>query len=256
MFDYKIRPFTTKSEQGNTIRGIVVTPKEFTGKLPAIVMSHEFCANMWTTFRYARKVVNDGYACFCYDFTRSGSGISGGSSVGMSAVQESRDVVSVFKYAKAQDFVDTTNITLWGCSQGGMATSLVAPELEDEISKIILYYPALSICDDARKGSMITARFDPKNPPEKFWCAIVHVAKNYCTDVIDLDPYEQICTFKKPVLLIHGNKDHIVNVSYSREAASKYPNCEFHEFPAEHLWIGGGAKKAVAITREFLAKNK
>ena len=36
MFDFKIRPFTTKSEQGNTIRGIVVTPKEFTGKLPAI----------------------------------------------------------------------------------------------------------------------------------------------------------------------------------------------------------------------------
>ena len=256
MFDYKIRPFTTKSEQGNTIRGIVVTPKEFSGKLPAIVMSHEFCANMWTTFRYARKVVNDGYACFCYDFTRSGSGISGGSSVGMSAVQESRDVVSVFNYAKSQSFVDTSNITLWGCSQGGMATSLVAPELEDQITKIILYYPALSICDDARKGSMITARFDPKNPPEKFWCAIVHVAKNYCTDVIDLDPYEQICKFSKPVLLIHGNKDHIVNVSYSREAAAKYPNCEFHEFPAEHLWIGGGAKKAVEITREFLAKNK
>ena len=51
----KIRPFTTKSEEGNTIRGIIVSPKEFTGKLPAIVMSHEFCANMWTTFRYARK---------------------------------------------------------------------------------------------------------------------------------------------------------------------------------------------------------
>ena len=152
--ELKIRPFTTKSEEGNTIRGIIVTPKEFTGKLPAIVMSHEFCANMWTTFRYARKVVNDGYVCFCYDFTRSGSGISGGSSVGMSAVQESRDVISVLRYAQSCDFVDKDDITLWGCSQGGMATALAAPEVEDDIKRIILYYPALSICDDARKAAL------------------------------------------------------------------------------------------------------
>ena len=53
-------------------------------------------------------------------------------------------------------------ISLLGCSQGGFVSGLLAAELgEGVIDRLIMFYPAVCIPDDARKGKMMFFRFDP-----------------------------------------------------------------------------------------------
>lgn len=52
--------------------------------------------------------------------------------------------------------------SLFEC-QRGFVSSLVAAKWKDRISKLVLFYPALCIPDDARAGKMMFAKFDPQN---------------------------------------------------------------------------------------------
>lgn len=105
--------------------------------------------------KYARVFVEEGYAAVCFDFCMSGSGKSSGSSLGMSVLTEKADLLNVLDYIKTLDFVDASCITLVGCSQGGLVSALAAAERGNEVEQLILYYPALCIPDDARRGQMI-----------------------------------------------------------------------------------------------------
>ena len=76
----------------------------------------------------------------------------------------------------------------------------------------------------------------------------------YVADVIGMDPYEEIKPYRGPVLIVHGTKDGIVKLDYSRRAQRAYPNAKLHI-------IEGGAhgfsKKhdaiAIAHLRRFLS---
>lgn len=48
------------------------------------------------------------------------------------------------------------------------------------------------------------------------------LGKCYVEDVIALDPYEEIKGFLGDILLIHGTKDSIVNISYVKKAYDTY----------------------------------
>ncbi len=70
-----------------------------------------------------------------------------------------------------------------------------------------------------------------------------------------MDPYQEIKGYPGPVLLIHGEKDGIVNVSYSHRAKEVYGElCDLHILPN----AGHGFKKkddaiAFSIMEQFLS---
>jgi len=238
------------------IKGYCYKPDE-PGKIPAIIISHEFGSNMLSTSRYARKLCPLGYAVFIFDFCGSGSGKSTGrKSTDMSVITEKEDLSAVLDYVKGIPYVDKNHIVLGGSSQGGLVTALLAAERKDEIEKIFLYYPALSIPDDARRGSMLGSRIDLTNIPERFTVMhYVKLGKRYVEDVLDLEPWKEICTFDKPVLICHGTADRIVNITYARKAAEKYPKCRLVEIAdAKHMFLLKGVKEAIIETTEFLKK--
>lgn len=206
------------------IRGSIFLPVECDNdSLPIAVVCHEFMANRLFSFPYAYTLAQNGYAAFCFDFNGGGFfSQSDGKSVDMSVLTEKEDLKAVLDFAKNQTYTQKSDILLMGCSQGGLVCSLTAAELDDEISGLILQYPALSIPDDARKGSMIKARFDPDHIPDKLNCGPMKLGKQYVTDVIDMDIYQSLVGYTGNVFLIHGDADTLVDISYSKEAYQAY----------------------------------
>ena len=209
--------------EGLTMHGSMFRPKG-NGPFPTIVVSHEFMMNRITTVQYAIMFARMGYAAFCYDFNGGGSiSQSDGKTTDMSVLTEVRDLKAVIDYVSKQPYTDMDNFNLMGCSQGGFVSALVAAELgKDFVKKLVLFYPALSIPDDARKGSMIMAKFDPKNVPDRLFCGPIILGKQYVTDVLEMDPYPLIEKYRGPVLICCGTADHIVAYDYSKRAYETY----------------------------------
>lgn len=232
MASIKGEPFEINS-QGYILKGFIIRPQK-EGKLPAAIVSHGFSSNTDGTKKYAQIFSEKGYVSLYYDFCMSGSGQSTGPSTGMSVLTEKTDLINVLDYVKTLEYVDKDKIILVGCSQGGFVSALAAVEREKEVQKLIMYYPALCIPDDARRGQMINAKFDPNNVPEQFKCTFITLGKKYALDVMKMDTNKEICGYKRPVLIVHGIEDALVNISYSRSAAKGYPNCNLVEIHGDH----------------------
>ena len=250
----RYRPFKIMSN-GVRLAGCIMLPKDAKGKLPTVIVSHGFGSNMLISLSYAKVFVDMGYAAFVYDFPNSGSSlVSGGSGEFMSVIDNKEDLKNLLDYVRSLDFVDENHIILAGCSQGGMVTALTAPEVEDKIERIVLYYPALCIPDDARAGNVIGTKIDPNNVPDTFRAIVFKVGKKYPLDSMTLDPYKEICGFKKPVFIVHGIEDKIVNIDYSRKAAKLYPDCRLVEVHGDHGFILRGGRASKKATRKYLGE--
>ncbi len=210
------------SRDGLTIRGTEYRPDG--ENLPVAIVSHGFMANSSTVVQYAKLLARMGYAAYCFDFCGGCvlMGKSDGATTDMSAITETKDLKAVIAYAASLSYTDESNITLMGCSQGGFVSSLVAAELDEEISKLVLFYPAFSIPDDARNGKMMFAEFDPENIPETIYCGPMKLGKCYVADVIDMDPFAEIVSYSGDVLIVHGTDDAIVDLSYAERAYEAY----------------------------------
>ena len=207
---------------GLTIKGTVFLPKGKTD-CPIAVISHGFMANQMFSQIHAQNLAKMGYAAFCFDFcggTLVGS--SDGDSTDMSVLTEVEDLKAVIEFAKSQSYTDENELILLGCSQGGFVSAIVSAEMKEEVDALILLYPAFCIPDDARSGEMMFAKFDPQNVPETFWCGPMKLGRRYVTDVIDMDPYEIIHQYTGKVLIIHGNQDKTVDISYALRAVETY----------------------------------
>lgn len=211
-----------------TIRGKMYGQTE--GKKPTVVLSHGFMANSSMCKDYARLLAELGYLAFTFDFC-GGSiiGKSDGKTTDMSVLTEMEDLRAVIRYVSSLNYVDENRISLLGCSQGGFVSAMVAADIPEQIDKLVLLYPAFCIPDDARKGHMMFAKFDPDNIPDKLWCGPMRLGRGYAEAVIKMDPSAEIRGFMGPVLYLQGTEDKIVSTQYARQAKKEYPDCRYIE---------------------------
>lgn len=239
-----------------TIRGTEYRPEG--ENLPVAVVCHGFMAWQDTVRQYAKELARMGYCAYCFDFCGGSvmkKGKSDGATNDMSVLTEVQDLEAVIAYVQSLPYTGK-ELLLMGCSQGGFVSALVAAKHPDLVHKLVLFYPALCIPDDARAGKMMFARFDPKNIPERINCGPMKLGRCYVADVIGMDPIAEIKPYHGPVLIVHGTKDKIVKPDYSRQAQRAYPNAKLHI-------IEGGAhgfgKKhdaiAIANLRRFAGRD-
>lgn len=50
----------------------------------------------------------------------------------------------------------------------------------------------------------------------------------FCNAMRGYDVYANIGTFSRPLIIVHGSQDMIVNISYSEQAVAKYPNATLY----------------------------
>ena len=232
-----------------TIRGTEYRPEGT--NLPIAIICHGFMACQDTVRQYCKLLAEIGYCAYCFDFCGGSvlnKGKSDGKTTEMSVLTEVQDLEAVIEYTQGLPY-NSKKTLLMGCSQGGFVSAFTAAKHPGLVDKLVLFYPALCIPDDARAGKMMFARFDPQNVPEIVNCGPMKLGRCYVKDVIDMDPIEEIKSYFGPVLIVHGTKDKIVNLDYSRQAQQAYPNAKLHI-------IDGGAhgfgKKHDAIAMEHL----
>ena len=194
-----------------------------------------------------------GFLAVTFDFC--GGGIisrSDGRSQDMTILTEKADLLTVVEGVKNQ--FSPTSITLLGCSQGGFVSGLLAAELGKEmIDRLIMFYPAVCIPDDARKGRMMFYKFDPDNIPTVLGRFPMKLGGEYARTVIGMDPYEEMKGYDGPVLLIHGTADKIVNIRYARKLREIYSDCRYEEIDGGgHMFKGKADEQACRILQEYM----
>ena len=232
-----------------TIRGTEHRPEGT--NLPVAIVCHGFMAWQDTVRQYCKLLAEIGYCAYCFDFCGGSvlnKGKSDGKTTEMSVLTEVQDLEAVIEYAQGLPY-NSKKTLLMGCSQGGFVSALTAAKHPGLVDKLVLFYPALCIPDDARAGKMMFARFDPQSIPEILNCGPMKLGRCYVKDVIDMDPVEEIKSYFGLVLIVHGTKDKIVKPDYSRQAQQAYRN-------AKLCVIDGGAhgfgKKHDVIAMEHL----
>ena len=256
-----IEPFKCDRE-GLSIHGTLIRPAS-EEKCPIVIVSHEFMSDRLSVMPYVRFWASQGFAAFCFDFCGGCIvGASAGKTTDMSVLTEMKDLQAVIDYAKNRPDTDESRLYLMGCSQGGMVSALTAAKSKEAVKALILFYPALSIPDDARKGQMIKAVFDPKNIPETLRCGPMKLGRRYVTDVIDMDVWREISGYTGHVLLVHGSADTLVDPSYSERAFEVYRACGANVFlkmipGAGHMFIRPDhIQKAKEILMSFITPKE
>lgn len=211
----------TCTRDGLTLRGTQFLPEG--EHLPIAIISHGFMANQQSVVKYARQFAKWGYASYCFDFNGGCiKGKSDGKTTDMSVLTEKEDLKAVISYVKGLPFVNPDRLILMGCSQGGFVSALAAAELKSQVSRLILFYPAFCIPDDARRGQMMMASFDPDEIPDIIRCGPMQLGRTYPASVRDMDPFQEISAYHGPVLIVHGTEDHVVKLSYAQKAWESY----------------------------------
>lgn len=248
MYKYHISEIWCENN-GQKIYGIAYVP-EVNGKVPLVIYAHELCHTHEAGTGYAKELASHGIAVYTFDF-RGGSydSKSDGKTTEMSVITEVSDIQAVIAAAGTWDFVDADKIYLLGGSQGGMAAAVVAERNPEAVAGLMLLYPAFVIPD------VVHGQFHSlEKVPEQFnWMGWIMVGRMYASDVWDYDPYRQMKSYPGPVLILHGDRDELVDMSYSQKAIEHYPNAKLYMIKgAGHMFSGPGFEVAVEYILNFL----
>lgn len=200
-------------------------------------------ANQDSVRHYARHLAESGYAAYCFDFNggSAAGSKSDGKTTDMSVLTEVADLESVIDHVFQLPYIDRDRgVLLMGGSQGGFVSALTAAKRKEQVSQLVLFFPALCIPDDARTGKMIFAEFDPHNVPEQVSCGPMLLGRRYVNDVLDMDPYAEIVSYPGPVLIVHGTNDSTVHPNYAQRAHEAYSKRSGPEARAYLELIEGG----------------
>lgn len=257
------------ARDGLTIRGTEYRPAG--DKLPAVIVSHGFTGTGGDIACYARQLAGWGFAAYVFDFCGgSPRSASGGRFRDMTVFTEVLDLEAVAAYVAGLPYVDAGDLTLMGCSQGGFVSALLAARRPELACRLVLFYPALCIPEDARAGKMLMYSFDPENVPELIQPEIPEgtppeaarfmepIGREYVTSVQHMDAFAAIAAYPGPVLIVHGGSDAAVSVVNSRRAQTAYHSvrplrCQLAEITgAGHGFRGAEDTHAMELTREFI----
>lgn len=251
-YEYETQELYARRDE-NRIYSMVYIPQYTGEKMPTVIFSHGFGGNYQVGTQYAKAFAIKGYVVCCFDFCGgSPASRSDGSTLEMSVFTEQADLEAVIDMMKEQPFVDRRNIFLMGTSMGGVVSAITAAAHEDEIQGAILLYPAFILVDDAKEQFDSTADI-----PDTYYHLWMTVGRIFAENLLDYDIYGVISAYKKDVLLIHGDADGIVPLSYSEKAAWAYNSAQLEVISgAGHGFSGEDARKAIDWILEYLNTHK
>ena len=237
---------------GEDIYGVAYIPDTDAAKYPLIIFSHELGNTHTSGTDYAEALAAQGIAVYTFDFRNGSSASRSGNDMSkMSVMTEVSDLEAVIDAAKTWEFVDADKIVLMGGSQGGFVTAAAAAKHTKEIAGAVLLYPAFVIVDDVH--NMFSSVNDiPDTYSYRGWFT---AGRLYAADVWDYDVYNEIKAYDKPILILHGDRDYMVDKSYSEKAAESYADAEYHVISgAGHGFYGSTFGEAITYVENYLTR--
>ncbi len=237
----------------NQIYGIIYIPQNAGEKMPAVIFSHGFGGTHSAGTQYAQALAENGYVVYCFDFCGGGPGSrSSGSALEMSLFTEQADLEAVIAMIRQLDYVDSDNLFLMGTSQGGAVSAITGAAHPEEIRGMVLLYPAFIV---AERANQLFHRAD--EIPDTYFFLWMEVGRTYFEPLIGYDIYEKIAAYSKDVLLIHGDADSIVPLSYSQRALEVYPSAELKVISGGgHGFYGENARQVITYMVEYLEAHR
>lgn len=233
------------------IYGIISKPKNEAKKQPVVIISHGFNGNHSYGRSYFETLNSMGYQVYVFDFPcGSLSSKSDSNTMNMSVLDEVGDLKAIIRYFQKQKDVDSRNIILIGESQGGLVTALTSASMPREVKAAVLVYPAFCIPDNWN------ARYPTEaNIPDTTRLWNVPLGRRFFLEARKIDVFGSIRTFKKPVLIVQGDKDPVVSMDDSRRAVGIYKDARLHVIPgAGHGFNPKEQQQALLQIKQFLQK--
>ncbi|BCN30811.1 alpha/beta hydrolase family protein [Anaeromicropila herbilytica] len=211
----------------NLIYGVLNIPQTEKKKLPVLILSHGYNSSHMDLQDIAKELAQHEIITYCYDFC-GGSTVSksNGNSIDMSIRTEQEDLKAVIEMIGAMDIVDENQIYLYGESQGGFVTALVATELQNKIAGMLLLYPAFCIVDDWNKRK-------EQGLPDTIDCMGMDISRKFYDELPQYDVFEYIHNYEKPVIIFHGDSDYIVPLTYAKKATASFKNASLQVYEGE-----------------------
>lgn len=218
------------------IYGVLSKPQYTGKKQPLAIVSHGFNGSHQYGRSYFKTLNDMGYQVFTLDFPcGSLNNRSDNNTVNMSVLDEVSDLKAVIAHFRSQPDVDPAGIVLIGESQGGLVTALTSADMPTDVKAAVLVFPALCIASDWNKR-YATEQAIPDTT--KVWG--VPVGRRYFLEARKIDVFKKIGKFKRPVLIVQGDKDPVVSMDDSRRAVKTYKNARLYVIPG----AGHGFKPA------------
>ena len=208
---YHVEEFPIEKEDESVIAGWLYVP-DGAENAPAVILCHGFNGTHRNMDGYAEYLAQRGYVCYTFDFCGGGTqSQSSGATTDMTLLTELDDLDAVVSFLAELDEVDASRLVIAGESQGGLVTALYTARNPETVRGAMLLYPGLMMADNARSQYAVSGRY-------------YEVAR-------EIDPWTEIASFDKPVLLIHGTDDQIVPISVSEKALTIYPDARMITIP-------------------------
>ena len=231
--------------------GVLSRPAHAKGKMPVAIIAHGFNGTHHFGRNYFETLNKLGYQVYTFDFAcGSVNSRSDNNTMNMSIEDEVRDVQAIVNYFSKQKDIDRKRIVLIGESQGGLVSALASARMPKAISQTILIYPAFCIPDNWNSRY---PRIEDIPDTTRLWN--VPMGRRFFTELHSLKPFEEIKRYKRPVLIIQGDKDRIVSMDDSRKAVEIYKDARLHVIPgAGHGFKPKERENAVEQIIGFLKK--
>lgn len=209
------------------IYGVLNRPAGGMKRQPLLIVSHGFNGSHEFGKNYFSLLEELGYQCYTFDFGCGSLGSrTDSNTMNMSIPDECSDLKAVIEYFRGRPDVDPDRIVLLGESQGGLISALTASDMPDAVSRLILVFPAFCIPDNWNQ------RYPDVNEiPDTTWLWNVPLGRRFFEEIRDMNVFQGMENFEKPVLIIQGDKDPIVSMEDSRRATELYGNAHLHVIP-------------------------
>ncbi len=206
-----------------TLRGMLHTPGQINGKIPAIIILHGFGGNKtgphFMFVQFSRILAANGIASVRFDF--AGSGESDGEFINMTLSGELEDAKNILKYVKSLEFVNTQKIGIVGFSMGGAVASVLAGINGKDVQALCLWAPAGNMADivhhhfigEGHRAFLEKGYHDFEG---------LLIGKAFVEDLNKQDIYRIASEYKGEKLLLHGNHDEVVSLSASEKYMAHY----------------------------------
>ena len=139
--------------------------------------------------------------------------MSSGNFSEMTIDSEIDDLNVILDYVSSVSYVDADNIYIYGYSLGAFVAVSVAADRKEDVAGLILTAPAFSLADEAviyyQTGSYFIMAGE----------TFIENAYSYCGKVD-----EMLSSCEAKTLILHGDKDKLVDISYSEKAAETMPD--------------------------------
>lgn len=237
---------------GMKIRGKMYLPEDGAVQWPIVIFAHGFGGCYRELTHHGDGYAQAGICCLFFDFCGGGiQSLSDGTMSDMTVASECDDLEAVIAQVKELDYIDSQKVYLQGESMGGLIAALTAAKYPKEIAALVLWYPAFILPEDAKKRMQT-------GDHHVFGLAM---SEQFDREAARISVCQQLPNYKRPVLIIHGDQDTVVPITYSRDALAVWPNARLIVMHgAGHGYEGSDSvsarERSIAFITECLSQRR